>query len=313
MTAEQSLPHGIYSPVPTFFHDNAEQTLDFETQKKHAKMLYDAGTVGILCGGSTGEAVHLTLEERAAAVQAVRSAVADPNYKIIAGAMGASIKDLAHQAKVFKEHGADSIIVLVPGYYGPAITGQQGLVDWFHALGDASCLPVIVYNYPGVQNGIDLSIDTFTQIGLHKNIIGCKLTNFNFPLYTMLGQSETLKNNDFTPLSGVGQVLVPSLSVGVKGAIDGISNVFPKCMVQILNLYDQGKYAEASKLQDLITRMNELTAATNLLGLKQLLKHRYGFGEDVIGRPPLNYQMDMTFWKKHYPVYESLSEIEDSL
>ncbi|CDK27127.1 unnamed protein product [Kuraishia capsulata CBS 1993] len=313
MTVEKSLQPGIYSPVPTFFHDDEDKTLDLETQVEHAKVLYKAGVSGVLVAGSTGEAVHLTLSERAQIVKAIHDAIADPKFRIITGVVGACIPDICEQASAYKEAGSDSIIVLVPGYYGPAITKQDGLVDWFHKLGDKSPLPVIVYNYPGVQNGIDLTIDSFTKIGSHANIIGCKLTNFNFPLYTMLGQSETLKSKNFTPLSGVGQVLVPSMSVGVNGAIDGISNVFPKCMVEIGKLFSEGKLVEAAKLQDLITKANEMTAATNLLGLKYALKHKYGFGETLIGRPPLNQEMDVSVWKKYVPVFDELSGVEDSL
>ncbi|KAG7822528.1 hypothetical protein KL942_004359 [Ogataea angusta] len=313
MTLEKTLKDGIYSPVPTFFKTDAAQSLDTATQQEHARLLYHSGISGILVGGSTGEAVHLPLEERAAIVKSVRDAVPNSSFKILAGGVGSCVPELCHQAAVYKENGADMMIVLVPGYYGPAITTQSGLEAWFHDLADNSPLPIVVYNYPGVQNGIDLTGETFTRIGMHKNIVGCKLTNFNFPLYTMLGQNERLKASDFTPLSGVGQVLVPSLSVNVNGAIDGFSNVFPKCLVRIMELYKSHRYKEALELQDMIARINELTAATNLVGLKYALKYKYGLGETEVGRPPLNHSMDMDAWKKHLPLFEQLSKIEDSL
>ena len=66
-----ALPPGIYVPMPTFFLDEpaTEQPVDVDTVAKHVQFLIDAGVHGVVCMGSTGEAVHLTEEERQLVIQ----------------------------------------------------------------------------------------------------------------------------------------------------------------------------------------------------------------------------------------------------
>ena len=49
--------------------------LDIEGIKTNAKFFADAGCTGIVCNGSTGEAVNLSAEERVAVINATREAV----------------------------------------------------------------------------------------------------------------------------------------------------------------------------------------------------------------------------------------------
>ncbi|CAF4905299.1 unnamed protein product, partial [Rotaria socialis] len=60
----KTLPPGIYIPTPTFFQDEPadEQPVDVDAITRHVKFLCSAGVHGIVCMGSTGEAVHLNEE-----------------------------------------------------------------------------------------------------------------------------------------------------------------------------------------------------------------------------------------------------------
>ena len=52
------LPKGIYTPLPTLFHENED--LDLEAFKSHVKFTALAGTVPVTAG-SAGEAAHLVM------------------------------------------------------------------------------------------------------------------------------------------------------------------------------------------------------------------------------------------------------------
>ncbi|EGV61723.1 2-keto-3-deoxy acid sugar aldolase [Yamadazyma tenuis] len=306
-------PRGVYTPLPTFFKNDKNYSLDLDTQMRHLDYIHNSGVSGVLVGGSNGEAVHLEREERYTIVEAVRKRVPDKNFKVLAGIVGVSIKEIVRDINEVRKLGADYAVLLVPGYFGTTLTKQQGIIDWFVSIADQSTLPLIIYNYPGVQNGIDLTFDSYLTLAKHPNIVACKLTHYNFPLYTLLGQSSEIKASNFRVLAGVGQVFVPALSVGIEGCIDGLSNIFPKAMVKIYTDFEAGKLAESSKLQGLVTSVNEMTAVLNILGLKYGLKHKLGFGDLVYGRPPLAQEIDVAVWNKYLPVFNQLLEIEKSL
>lgn len=312
---DQIIQGGIYTPIPTFFKLDSKYTLDLETQVSHAQFLYKNGIRGLVVCGSMGECVHLTVKERHEVVAAIRKAIPDENFKLIAGAppMG-SIQEAIKESDLAATAGANFIILLVPGYFGPKLISQQGILDYFTQVADQSALPVMVYNYPGTCNNVTITIDTYEKLAQHPNIVGTKLTHFNLDLYTLLGKNTTIcKTNNFRPFTGLGQVLVPALSVGIYGAIDGLSALFPKVMVKLYNLCKEGKSTEASDLQYLVTKADMMILELNVVGIKYAIKQVHNFGDNLTGRPPLSRSIDMDVYKKFQPDIETLAKIENSL
>ncbi|ODV76722.1 aldolase [Suhomyces tanzawaensis NRRL Y-17324] len=307
------VPDGIYTPIITYFLDDGLHTLDTKTQVKHATMLYQKGIQGLVVSGSMGEAANLTMGERLASLKAIRDAIPDRNFKIIAGVPPLSARDVIEESKLAAEVGADFLIVLVPGFFGPNLVSQDGLVDYFNEVADSSHLPIIIYNFPGTCNGVDINIDTFLALSENPNIVGVKLTHFNLATYTLLGQNKRFKENNFKPFTGLGQVLIPALSVGLCGAIDGLSGIFPKTMLQLYKLYKEGKNAEAAALQHAVTLVDEMISELNVVGVKRAVHEIHGFGELLSGRPPLSKVADAKAYSKHEANIRALHKIEKSL
>lgn len=310
MTVE-TIPGGVYTPITTFFHE--DYTLDLKTQVQHAKFLYDNGIQGLVVAGSMGEAAHLSSHERYTLVKTLREAIPDPQFKLIAGAPPLNVQDGIKESVQAKEAGANFMIFLVPGFFGGHLTSQQGIVDYFHAIADQSALPIMVYNYPGVSNNVTLTIDTFHQLSHHGNIVGVKLTHFAMDTYTLLGKDIRLHKNNFSPFTGLGQVLVPAMAVGIRGTIDGLSGVFPKVMVRLFELIKQGKWEEAGELQFLVTQADMMIGDYNLVGTKFAINKYHGMGGYLAGRPPLNQGIDGEKFKKYEEAFDELMKVEKTL
>jgi 2-keto-3-deoxy-L-rhamnonate aldolase len=146
-------PAGVYVPVPTFFvsrqaknYNSIAAPLDLETQAKHSIYLAKSGIKGLVVLGSTGEAVHLSSNERFQVLSAVRKAFDDEGlkeYPIIAGTAAQNIEEVVEQLKNAKDAGCQWGLCLVPGYFAGAST-QQGIIEWFTAVADQSPIPVMV-------------------------------------------------------------------------------------------------------------------------------------------------------------------------
>lgn len=314
VTSSSIIPGGIYTPVTTFFQDNNKYSLDLEAQVQHAQLLYSSGIKGLVVSGSMGECGHLTVKERHDMVAAIRKAIPDKEFKLISGAppLG-SIEEAVEESESAKNAGADFIILLVPGYFGSHLTSQEGIVDYFYKVADQSALPIMIYNYPGVTNNVTLSIDSFRKLSKHENISGVKLTHFNLDMYAMLGKDlEMCETNNFRPFTGLGQVLIPGLSVGIYGAIDGLSGIFPKTMVKLYSLYQQGQLKEAGDLQFLVAKADQMIADLNLVGAKVAIKKYQGIGDCLTGRPPLSIGVGERM-NKYENDLDAIYEIEKSL
>lgn len=304
---------GVYTPVTTFYNESFE--LDFDSQVRHAKHLYSNGINGLLLSGSIGESIHLTTEERIKLVSAVRESIPDKTFTIVSGMPYTNIADALKEIELIRRAGGDFAILHVPGFYGTKLTHQQGIIDYFHAIADKTTLPFLIYHYPGVSNGLDVKPETFAVLAKHPQIVGVKLTHSNVDDYIMIsaGKDENLAKN-FKPFTGLGQILIPALSAGAFGTIDGLSGIFPKVMVRLFQLVKLGKHDEALKLQYLVTKADRMIFDLNLAGVKNVLFKLYGFGSSkVSGRPPLNNLIDDETWSKYDSDFKKLAAIESTL
>ena len=174
-------PRGVFVPSPTFFLPSAasqQPALDIPTQTAHTVHLTRSGITGIVLLGSTGEAIHLTRTERVDLVSGVRAgldAAGFPDYPLMAGVLtSGGIDETLAWLSDYKRAGAQWGLVLAPGYFG-GVACQENLEAWYRAVADQSELPILVYNYPGVTNGVVVLPETYRALAGHERIVGCKM------------------------------------------------------------------------------------------------------------------------------------------
>lgn len=272
----QTLGKGVYVPIPTFFKDNED--LDLETLEKHLSFLSNTGVAGIIFMGSTGEAIHLSDEERITLIETGKKFLSksDPSIKIIAGAGAPSARGTIKLCKDAAKAGADYVMVLPPSYYLNRVN-KASITAFFNRVGDESPLPVIIYNYPGVCQGVDVDVATLTELSHHPNIAGVKGTDGNIGKVGYL--SEHTSADEFTLLAGSCDFLLPALTVGAVGCVPGLGNISPRAIVKLQQLWDQGKLEEASALQKKLVKPDDaLNRWYGLSGLKGGMDEVLGYG-----------------------------------
>lgn len=169
-------PKGIYPPCVTFMND--DETIDYDSITKHVLRLAAGGVVGLVIHGSNGEAVHLDNAERSQVIKHVRSTLDSNNFQdlvIIAGCGAPSKRATIQLASEAKAAGAAFALVLPPSYWAGAMS-KPVLLSYFREVADESPLPVMLYNFPLVANGINLDSDTMVELSSHNNLVGAKLT-----------------------------------------------------------------------------------------------------------------------------------------
>lgn len=173
-----SLGRGIFVPVPTFF--KANEDLDLVAFDKHIQYLANTGIAGIVVLGSMGEAVNLSEEERGLVITQAYQSIKKYNHtlKLIAGTSAQSARTTISYTKQAAQHGAQFTLILPPSFYRGAVD-EDAILNFFRTVADNSPLPVVIYNYPGVCQGLDLSVKVLTQLSKHHNIIGVKGTDGN--------------------------------------------------------------------------------------------------------------------------------------
>lgn len=283
----RSLVAGVYVPTPAIFHDNNQESIDYETTTQHSVRLAHAGVTGICVHGSNGEAVHLTLDERKQLIIQTRQALTGngfPHMPIIVGTGAQSTQTTIELCLMAKACDADAVLVLPPSYYKTLFDGDAALIRFYNEVADVCApMPVILYNFPGGANGLDLSSDVMVELAHHPNIVGVKFTCGNTGKLGRVAaatrcDTDAPGTETFLCFAGSGDFLLPALAVGASGVIGGIANLAPRAVVRMFEAYRDGRREEAERIQKVVARGDWIMIQWGVVGVKRALQvfARYG-------------------------------------
>ena len=244
---------GVWCPSVTFF-DHKTDSPDYDAQAKYYTHLAQTGLNGLIVMGSNAEAFLLTREERYELIALTRKTIG-PEFPLMAGVGAHSTKQTLQLADDAAKAGANYLLVLPPAYFGKA-TSMAVVKRFFAEVAIKSPLPIVIYNFPGVCNGVDIDSETIVDIfneskkshpSGKSNIVGVKLTCGSVGKITRLG--AVLSPDEFSTYGGQSDFLIGGLAAGSVGCVAAFANVFPTVTSRIYNLYKSGRYDEALKLQ----------------------------------------------------------------
>ena len=201
----------------------------------------EAGIEAVVLSGTTGESPTLSDSEKLALFRHSKD-FAVGKIKIFAGT---GSNDTAHAVELSlaaQEIGVDGLLVVSP-YYNKAT--PAGLIAHYTAIAQAVKLPIIVYNVPS-RTGVDIPVSVYTKLAEIPNIAGVKEASGD------IGKILRIRAecpDQFCLWSGNDHMTVPVLSLGGKGVISVISNLFPEQMNLMTYAALDGDFDTASALQ----------------------------------------------------------------
>ena len=202
----------------------------------------EQGIHGLVTCGTTGESPTLDHDTHNRVV-ALCVEAAGGRVPIMAGAGSNCTEESITLAKHAKMVGADALLVATPYYNKP---NQEGIYQHFKAIHDAVDLPLFVYNIPG-RSVVDITDETIARIAKLEHVVGIKDATGN------LARVSTLRmhvDSSFIQLSGEDATALAFNAQGGVGVISVTSNVAPKLVAQVQNLWEQGKYQDALAVHD---------------------------------------------------------------
>jgi len=222
------------------------------------------GTQAIIICGTTGESSTMTDDEHK---ECIRFAVekAAKRVPVIAGTGSNDTSYAISLSKEAEELGADALLLVTP-YYNK--TSQAGLIAHFNAIADSVDIPIILYNIPG-RTGINIAIDTYVELGKHRNIVAVKEASGNI---SYLAQLAAACSDTLDIYSGNDDMIVPVMSLGGKGVISVLSNCMPKETNEICQLCLDNDFHKATALAlKLMEFTNNLFIDVNPIPVKEAL------------------------------------------
>lgn len=248
---------GIWCPAITFFDPETDE-LCLAEQTTYYKFLASSGLTGLVILGTNAETFLLTRDERLTLLKTARAAVG-LDYPIIAGVGGHSTKQCLEFINDAYSAGANYVLVLPAAYFGKQTTPAV-ISRFYNDIAEMSPLPIVIYNFPAVCNGIDLDSETITALAkAHSNVVGVKLTCGSVGKIARLG--GTFTPDEFAVFGGQSDFLIGGLASGSAGCIAAFANIFPKTIVKIYDLWMMGKHDHALALHRLAAQAEAPTKA----------------------------------------------------
>jgi len=271
---------GVLIPTTTPF-DPVTGDLDVVALRANVRRYMDEPVLGVVVGGSTGEAVLLDRTERTRALETIREVVPEDRL-LVAGTGAESTRQTLALTRDAAERGADAVLVQPPAFYRGAMRPDV-LVRHYRAVADGSPVPVILYQVPLRFSTLELEAGVVGELSRHPNIAGIKDSRGDLDgLAAYLERAQA----GFQVLVGSGSALYPSLELGAVGGILGVANVVPGWTGRLHGAFQAGDHPEAGRLQEAVTPLhNEIVGGLGVPGVKYALGLLGLQGGDP--RPPL--------------------------
>lgn len=255
----------------------SDGTIDFDGLEELIELQIQSGIQAIIVAGTTGEASTLSFEEYS---QLVSKSALIINHRVplIAGS-GSNNTDIAIKRSLeAQKRGADGLLVVTP-YYNK--TTQEGLVRYYFSIADRVKLPIITYNIPS-RTGVKIEVQTLKKIAEHPNI--CAIKEASGDISTALDIRSACP--DLIIYCGNDDQTLPFLSIGGDGTISVLSNILPKEVQHIHDLFFKKEIKSAEKeVLRLLPLVRAIFSEVNPIPIKGIMKE-LGFPSGD-PRPPL--------------------------
>ena len=230
--------------------------LDFGAAEAVIERFIEAGVSGISPLGSTGEATHLTFDERKRyAEEVVR--IASGRVPLVVGVGSSGTREAVELARHAEGAGADAVLAVSPFYWK---VGEDALFNHFAAVAGSVEIPVLLYNIP-MLTGIDLSPALIGRLATEcENVVGIKDTVTVYGHTVSVLQEVKAERPDFAVLSGWEDLVFPSVVAGADGSICAFANVAPKLFVNLVSSTLEGDLDTAARLHRRVLELVTLGA-----------------------------------------------------
>lgn len=264
-----------------------EGNVSQEGTKQLVEFLIEKGVAGLYVGGSSGECIYLTVEERKQTLEAVMEA-ANGRIAIIAHVACNNTRESCELARHAQSLGVDAIATIPPIYFK---LPERAIAKYWNDISAAAPdTDYIIYNIPQLA-GVSLTLSLFDEMLKNPRVIGVKNSSMPIQDIQMFKRQAKLNNKEIVVFNGPDEQFVGGRLIGADGGIGGTYGVMPELFVKLNALLEAGDFVNAGKLQDDINEVIYTMCSTkgNMYATaKAALKIRAGLELGGVREPLLN-------------------------
>ena len=263
---------------------NEDGSVSAARVKRFAEYLLNKGVTGLYVGGSSGECIYQSVEERKTILETVMDAVGG-KLVVIAHVACNNTADSCELARHAERLGVDAIAAIPPIYFH---LPPYAIADYWNTISAAAPnTDFIIYNIPQLA-GVALSTQLLQEMAKNPRVIGVK--NSSMPTQDIQMWLDATER-ELVVFNGPDEQLISGLAIGATGGIGGTYAVMPELFIRMNELIEQGDIPAARAIQykadRIIYKMCE--AKGNLYAvMKEILRRMYGLDLGGVRAPLAN-------------------------
>lgn len=240
---DKKIFRGIFPALYACYDENGKVSAD--RTKALTKYLMDKGVQGLYVGGSSGECIYLSKEDRKKTLEAVMEA-AGGKLVIIAHVACNNTEDSRELAAHAESLGVDAIASIPPIYFH---LPEHAIAKYWNDISDAAPnTDFIIYNIPQLA-GTSLTLSLLREMKKNPRVIGVK--NSSMPLQDI----QLFRDEGVIVFNGPDEQLISGLAMGAVGGIGGTYGAMPELYLKIFALFSERKMEEAREVQNAACRI----------------------------------------------------------
>lgn len=276
---------GIFPAFYACYDENGE--VSSERSKALVEFLIEKGVKGLYVGGSSGECIYLSVEERKKTLKAVME-VAKGRITVIAHVACNNTKDSCELARHAESLGVDAIAAIPPIYFH---LPEKAIAKYWNDISSAAPnTDFVIYNIPQLA-GVSLTLSLLDEMLKNPKVIGVKNSSMPIQDIQMFKRQGRLNGKEIVVFNGPDEQFVGGRIIGADGGIGGTYAVMPELFVAMDKMLKNGDFNNAHKIQDIVDEViyTMCSAKGNMYAVaKAALKNRAGLELGGVRSPLLN-------------------------
>jgi len=227
--------------IPAFYACyDAKGEINPQAVRGLTQYFVDKGVKGLYVGGSSGECIYQSVEERKLVLENVM-AVAKGKLTVIAHVACNNTADSCLLAAHAQAQGVDAIAAIPPIYFH---LPEHAIAAYWNAISAAAPdTDFIIYNIPQLA-GTALTLPLLREMLKNPRVIGVK--NSSMPVQDI----QMFRDEGAIVFNGPDEQLLSGLAAGAMGGIGGTYGAMPELYQKILGLYLAGDMERAREIQN---------------------------------------------------------------
>lgn len=242
--------HGLFPATILPMTEDAQ--IDEAGLRRYMRHIAKTPIHGVAVNVDTGEAPHLSHDERVRVIEIVVDEIGD-QVPVIAGLPAQFTQQAVSYAKDYRDAGASALLVFpISAYQGQPLDPE--LVIRYHAaVGDAADIPLVLFNLVPALGGVLLSPAILERLCGLAPVVAIKEASFDAKTYVEVVAAIRGQGRPIAILTGNDPFIYESFVLGADGALLGFGAAPTAQLAAMVDAAVAGDLPEAKRLMDRLT------------------------------------------------------------